>query len=525
MASSPLETKTTRAGSRNGPLRRDLLSACTANILRVQPYRVVRPRGFARLPLQLETSPRRRRASAALGPERARQSRRTALAVIAGLALLLFSLAMFRVWSAIHAVSPRAQPQDLIALVQPKSDQPGSLGWKIKHDERINILLLGYGGPGHDGPYLTDSVMVLSIRPATREAMMISLPRDLWVKIPALPRNGFMLGKLNSAYAIGTDHKNYPNVRSEWKTDTGGGDLAAATVSQVIGQPIDYWVGVDFKAFREVVDALGGIQVNVPTALDDPYFPAGESTGMMHIHFDPGWQQFGGERALEYARSRETTSDFDRSRRQQLVMLAVRQRVFSLNAIPRMLSVLGALQDNVRTNLRPADMQQLTDLAGHLKDQDIRRVAIDTSNFLRSGTGSGGQYILQPLDPTYGALQRYVARALPDRQTLARQVAFQVQNGSGHYWLPYGTGTPASIMASLLLASGWQATVGPTTTQRVAQTQILDGSGGSASATVAWLAEYFGGVVTTIAAPASGPTVTVLLGSDFTLKTFPAPTR
>jgi LCP family protein required for cell wall assembly len=473
----------------------------------------------------LVRQPRRRRASAALGPERVRQYGRTAVAAIAGLALLFSGFAVFRVWSTIHAVSPRAQPQDLIALVQAKSDQPGSLGWKIKHDERINILLLGYGGPGHDGPYLTDSIMVLSIRPGTREAMMISLPRDLWVKIPALPRNGFMMAKLNSAYAIGSDHKDYPNVRSEWKTDTGGGDLAAATVSQLIGQPVDYWVGVDFKAFREVVNALGGIRVDVPTALDDPYFPAGESYGMMHVHFNAGRQQFDGERALQYARSRETTSDFDRSRRQQLVMLAVKQRVFSLNAIPRMLSLLGALQDNVRTNLRPGDMQQLADLAGRLKDQDIRRVAIDTSNLLRSGTSSNGQYILQPLDPTYGALQRYLAKALPDRSTLASQVPFQVQDGSRRYWLPYGMGTPASIMTGLLQAQGWQASIGPATTQRVAQTQILDGSGGSGAATVAWLQDYFGGVVTPVAAPATGPNVTVLLGSDFTLKAFPAPAR
>ena len=449
---------------------------------------------------------------------------RTALAAIAGLALLVSGFAVFRAWSAIHAVSPHAQPQDLLALVQAKSDQPGSLGWKIKHDERINILMLGYGGPAHDGPYLTDSIMVVSIRPATREAMMISLPRDLWVKIPALPRNGFMMGKLNSAYAIGTDHRNYPNVRSDWKTDTGGGDLASATVSQVIGQPVDYWVGVDFKAFREVVDALGGVRVDVPVALEDPYFPAGESSGLTHIHVNAGWQQFNGERALQYARSRETTSDFDRSRRQQLVMLAVRQRVFSLNAIPRLLSLLSALQDNVRTNLRPGDMQQLADAAGQLKDQDIRRVAIDTSNLLRSGT-SNGQYILQPLDPTYGALHRYLAKALPDRSTLTSRMPFQVQDGSGRYWLPYGIGTPASIMTSLLQAQGWQASVGPKTTQRVAQTQILDGSGGSAAATVAWLQDYFGGVVTTVAAPASGPSVTVLLGSDFTLKTFPAPAR
>jgi len=445
------------------------------------------------------------------------------VALLAGAAVLIAGLGVFRVWSAIHAISPRAQPADLITMVHAQTDDPGSLGWKIKHDERINVLLLGYGGPGHDGPYLTDSVMLLSIRPGSHEAIMISLPRDLWVKIPALPNNRYMMGKLNSAYAIGIDHRNYPNVRSDWKTDTGGGDLAAATVSQVTGQPIGYWVGVDFKAFRDVVNAVGGIKVDVPTTLDDPFFPAGESTGMMHIRIDAGAQQFDGERALEYARSRETTSDFDRSRRQQLIMLAVRQRVFSLNAIPRLLSLLGALQDNVRTNLRPAVMQQLASLAGRIKDQDIRRVAIDTSNLLRSGFSSSGQYVLQPLDPSYGALHRYVATALPDRSALATQVPFQVQDGSRRYWLPYGIGTPASIITALLQAEGWGATLGPPAAQRVAQTQILDGSGGRAAATVAWLQDYFGAVVTTVPAPSSGASVTVVLGSDFTLKTFPAP--
>ena len=473
--------------------------------------------------LQLGTQPRRRRASAALGPLRVWPSGRAAVAVIAGLALLVAGLLSFRVWSAIHAIAPRAQPADLVALVHARSDEPGSLGWKIKRNERINIVLLGYGGPGHDGPYLTDSIMVLSLRPGTHEAIMVSLPRDLWVKIPALPNNRFMMGKLNSAYAIGSDRRNYPNMRNDWKTLTGGGDLTAATISQVIGQPVDYWVGVDFKAFRDVVDALGGVQINVPTALDDRRYPRGETAGMMHIHFNPGLQQFDGERALEYARSRESTSDFDRSRRQQLIMVAVRQRVFSLNAIPRLLSLLGALQDNVRTNLRPAEMRLLAGLAGQFKDEDIRRVAIDTSNFLRNGYSSDGQYVLQPLDPTYGALHRYLAIALVDRSVLATRVPFQLQDGSGRYWLPYGIGTPASILTSLLQAEGWDARPAPASTRRVAQTEILDGSGGSATTTVAWLKSYFGAVVTTVPPPASGPAITVIIGSDFTQRTFPAP--
>ncbi|HVH64675.1 MAG TPA: LCP family protein [Candidatus Acidoferrum sp.] len=466
------------------------------------------------------TQPRRRRASAALGRMRPARVVRGALAVFAGLVLVVTGVIGLRVWSTIHAISPHAQPGDLLNLVQARADDPGSLGYKIKHGQRINVLLLGYGGPGHDGPYLTDSIMLVSIQPAAKQAMMISLPRDLYVKIPALPRNGSMLGKLNSAYAIGTDHADYPNVRNEWKTDTGGGDLAAETVSQLTGQPIDYWIGVDFKAFRDVVNALGGIRVDVPTSLDDPYFPLGETTGMMHIHFNPGWQSMDGEKALEYARSRETTSDFDRSKRQQLIMLAARQRIFSLNAVPKMFSLLGALQDNVRTNLRPGDMRQLADLAGQIKDRDIRRVAIDTTNFLRNGYSRDGQYILQPLDPSFGALQRYLA-ALPDRPVLADRVPVQVQDGSHRYWLPYGMGTPASIMTALLQADGFNAAQAAPATQRAIQTEIVDGSGGKASALTAWLQSYFGGITTTVPVPATGPAVTVVLGSDFTAKTFP----
>lgn len=467
--------------------------------------------------------PRRRRASAAATQPPAKRLLGTGVAIVIAVVLLVAALATVRLWSVLHAISPRAQPQDLITLVHAQSDEPGSLGWKIKHDQRINILLVGYGGPGHDGPYLTDSVMVLSIRPGAREAVMVSLPRDLWVKIPALPRQGFLYGKLNSAYAIGTDHASYPNVRSEWKTDTGGGDLAAATVSQVIGAPIDYWIGLDFKAFRDVVNALGGVRVNVPAALDDPSFPKGESTGMIHIHFDPGLQQLDGEHALEYARSRETTSDFDRSKRQQLIMLAVRQRVLSLNAVPRLFSLLTALQDNVRTSLRPAEMRQLAELASQLKERDIRHVGIDTSNLLRNTVSADGQYILVPLDPTYATLQHYLAEALPDRAALAEQVPVLVEDGSRRYWLPYGAGTPASIVAGLLQNVGWNASFAPLSGPRPLKTEILDGSDGKAAGTIAWLAAFFQAQVVTVPPTATGPTVTVVLGPDFTRSAFPAP--
>src|SRR5260370_214001 len=109
----------------------------------------------------------------------------------------------------------------------------------------------------------------------------------------------------------------------------------------------------------------------------------------------------------------------------------------------------GGAQVHGRRPLRPAEMQPLADLTGRLKEPDIRRVAIDTSNLLRSSFSRDRQYILQPLDPTYGALHRYLDMALPDRSALAKQVPFQVQDGSGPYWLPHGLRTPASLMTSL----------------------------------------------------------------------------
>jgi len=446
---------------------------------------------------------------------------RTALVVCGAVILLGAGFVTIRLWTVLHAISPHSSPTDLIVtLAHAQTDEPGSLGWKIKHDERINILLLGYGGPGHDGAFLTDSIMMLSIRGGSRQAVMISFPRDLWVRIPALPNNGYMAGKLNNAYAIGTDHRNYPNVRAQWRTDTGGGDLAAATISQLTNQRVDYWVGVDFKAFRDMVNALGGVQLNILTPLDDPYYPAGETTGYMHIHFNVGPQQLDGEHALEYARSRETTSDFDRSRRQQAIMLAVRQKAMSLNAVPHLFQLLSALQDNVRTNLRPQDMQQLADLAGQIKEADIRHVGIDSNNLLRP-TFVNGQYVLLPRDPTLALLQRYLAMALPDRADLAAGVPFQIRDGSRRYWLPY-VGTPAKVMTGLMQEIGWNASQG-SSAPLVTQTQIRDGSGGAAAGTVAWLQQYFKAVVVVEPAPSAGPAISVVLGPDFTAKAFPAP--
>lgn len=336
--------------------------------------------------------------------------RRIALGLVAALLVAVVALTLY-LWTALSTIAPRSEFGDLFSIITGRSDG-GTLTSKIRSDRPINILFLGYGGPGHGGPYLTDSMLLLSIKPVSQTAVMISIPRDLVVPIPALPANGTITARINLAYAIGVDRQSFPNVRASWTGATGGGDLAAATVANVTGQPVDYWVAVDFKAFREVVDAVGGIDLTIPEPLDDPYFPAGESTAYTHIHFDAGPQHLNGERALEYARSRQTTSDFDRSRRQRLILLAIQHRIDNLGSLPKLVGLVSALRDSVRTNLRPVELRQLAHTLGHIPVDGIRQIGLDDTNVLVRETLPDGTYVLRPQGGSFAALQRYLAAVI-----------------------------------------------------------------------------------------------------------------
>jgi LCP family protein required for cell wall assembly len=333
-----------------------------------------------------------------------------ALSIVAAafVAVIVFALYL---WSAIGTIAPRTEVGDLVAIVT-GAGGGGGVTAKIRSDRPINILLLGYGGPGHGGPYLTDSILLLSIKPASRKAVIISIPRDLVVPIPALPGNGTITARMNLAYAIGVDRQSFPNVRDRWRSPTGGGDLAAATAAEVTGQPVDYWVAVDFKAFRQVVEALGGIDVTIPEPLDDPYFPAGETTAYRHIHFDAGVQHLNGERALEYARSRQTTSDFDRSRRQRLVLLAIQHRIDRLGSLPPLVVLVSVLRDNMRTNLRPIELRQVAHTLGQIPADGIQQIGLDDRNLLVRSNLPDGTYLLSPREGSFAALQRYLASSM-----------------------------------------------------------------------------------------------------------------
>ncbi|MGD2206777.1 MAG: LCP family protein [Anaerolineae bacterium] len=231
--------------------------------------------------------------------------------------------------------------------------------------DRINVLLLGIDRRGKSGwGYRTDTIIIVTVDQANKTAGMLSIPRDLQLPIPG---NGE--DRINTANVYGYSKK-YPG---------GGPALLKRTIEVAFDVPIDYYIMVDFSAFVKIVDTLGGIDVNVPSKLHDTMYPdpqPGDPYGYKSIHFDPGWQHMDGQRALEYARSRMSTSDFDRARRQQLILLAIREKALSLNLIPRLPALAATMMDTVKTDMTLDEMVELARLAPKIDMTNIKRRVI-----------------------------------------------------------------------------------------------------------------------------------------------------
>jgi LCP family protein required for cell wall assembly len=221
-----------------------------------------------------------------------------------------------------------------------------------RRDGRVNILVLGIDRRDEPGWVdRTDTIMIATLAPEARRAGLLSIPRDLELTIPTVGED-----RINTANVYGAQ-SGYPG---------GGPGLVKATVETNFGIPIDGYLMLDFGTFEHIVDSLGGIDVNVPRALDDDRYPdprPGDPYAFKSIHFDAGPQHMDGRQALEYARSRMSTSDFDRAARQQLVLLAIRRRALSAGGILRWPAVALAALRGVKTDLNPFQLAALARLA------------------------------------------------------------------------------------------------------------------------------------------------------------------
>ncbi len=240
---------------------------------------------------------------------------------------------------------------------------------KGEHEGRINVALLGIGGAGHEGPNLTDTIILASIEPKTKRVAMLSIPRDMFVPIP-----GYGYRRINNA-----------NAFAEEALPGTGGIMMKEVLGDLLDMDVHYYVRVDFEGFRKLVDDLGGVIIDVEKNFSDPLFPT-ENFKNRTVTFNEGPQLMDGERALEYARSRHGTngegSDFARARRQQKLLLGIRDKVLSLGVLANPAKLFRAWQtvsEHVSTDMEAWELARLANLLKDVEPNTIVRRTLETA--------------------------------------------------------------------------------------------------------------------------------------------------
>ncbi len=245
-----------------------------------------------------------------------------------------------------------------------------------------NILILGIDRrPGQGDATRTDTILLLHADPGPPRMVLFSIPRDLWVTIP-----GHGEERVNTAHFYGE------------LTDPGSGPaLAAETVRQNFGVPVHRTLRLDFDAFRGVIDAAGGVDIDVPTQMIDDAYPT-EDYGTMRIEIPAGMQHMDGETALRYARSRHGSSDFDRAARQQQILVALAKKLTSPGNWLLAPRVYNALQDAVETDLSFRDLVRLGLTWRRAGAENVEQIVIDRALTTPYRTVNGAAVLLPRWD-------------------------------------------------------------------------------------------------------------------------------
>lgn len=300
-----------------------------------------------------------------------------------------------------------------------------------EEEDRINILLLGMGGLNHDGPFLTDTIMVASYKPSTDQVALMAVPRDLAVQIPGY----FGWRKINNANAFG-----------ELKNPGQGAELTREVISQVFNIPIHYYVRIDFEGFKQIIDDLGGVTVEVDNLLDDPFYPikgketATTSERYEHLYIEPGQVRMDGDLALKYVRSRKAKgiegSDFARSRRQQKIMLAAKEKALSFSTLANPYKIgrlMDTLSQHLATDLKVWEIIRLFNLGKDVDEANVTRRIFDDSpdGLLYSSITAEGAFILQPKAGNFSEMQLIAQNIFePEKIIALKPKLVEIQNGT-----------------------------------------------------------------------------------------------
>jgi len=265
-----------------------------------------------------------------------------------------------------------------------------------EEDNRVNFLLLGVGGAGHDGPELSDTIIFSSYQPDTNEVGLLSIPRDLTVDM-----GEYGYRKINAANAYG-----------EMEEKGTGPQKSMDIIGDILDQEIHYYIKVDFAGFEDLIDAIGGIDVYVDNSFSDYQYPAPNYL-YQTITFTEGWTTMDGDEALKYARSRHGTngegSDFARAKRQQNVIMAVKEKVLSPSTLlnpGKLSSMISVFTDNVDTNISVWEMTKLAKVASEIDTDNLTHHVLDTNpEGPLYETKMDGAYVILPKKDNWSDLQ------------------------------------------------------------------------------------------------------------------------
>lgn len=305
--------------------------------------------------------------------------------------------------------------------------------------DQINILLLGMGGKKHEGGYLTDTIILASLKPSTKQVAMLSIPRDLNIAV-----EGMGYQKINAI-----------NAFAERKKEGSGGEAVSQALSDVLDIPIHYYMRVDFEAFVNIVDLLGGVEVEVENTLEDYHYPiAGQENNddyysrFEHLYIEKGWQKMDGSLALKYARSRYASgvegSDFARAKRQQKIIQAVKDKLLKTENIfkPSVISgLINEFNESLSFNLKIWEGIKLWQMFKDVGSESISNYVLDDgpSGLLVAGRSEVGAYILSPRSGDFTEIRYLINNFFPKEEQVkainseSKQSAkIEIKNGT---WL------------------------------------------------------------------------------------------
>ncbi|HVM90904.1 MAG TPA: LCP family protein [Verrucomicrobiae bacterium] len=331
----------------------------------------------------------------------------------------------------------------------------------------VNVLILGIGGAGHDGSLLTDTIILASIDMKNKRVAMLSIPRDLAWKLPD--------GSYEKINAVGAyEEQDHPGE---------GARRTADDLSQFFGVPIDHVLRIDFRGFSELIDTVGGVDVNVEHSFTDEQYPTSDD-GWTTVSFKKGMQHMSGQTALVFVRSRHGNngegSDFARSRRQQLVLMALRDKLLSLNTLAdpgKLAKMYSSLASHIQTDLTPWDALAFAPLLSDFDPSHVTtHVLTDAPDGELVATNLNNNFLLFPKDGNWDAIkdlaQNPFATEDSSKQTAPPLAKVELKNGT------FRTGFAAQVSSALTLAGYQAVNDGNASHRQYAKTMIFDLTGG-----------------------------------------------